>query len=193
MGAAGNHHRTFGTGASKVERKKKTNFDTAGRPLSTEETSSVDQALPKITDTYSKTSGSLETQSTTVGETTKTITSVHDSLGELESYTDADGNTAKYTFDIDGRVTKIVDGSEEASKKYGYEGWQEYQYEETTGALTKLTDSAAGVFTASWTVAGHLAKETYPNGMTGIYTMNAVGEDTGIEYKKETHCTEKCV
>jgi tripartite motif-containing protein 71 len=184
---------TFGTGSSKVERKKKTSFDEAGRPLSTEETSSIDQALPKITDTYNKTNGSLETQSTTVGGTTKTITSVDNLLGELENYTDADGNVAKYTLDIDGRVTKIVDGSEEASKKYGYEGWQEYQYDETTGYLTKLTDSAAGVFTANWTIGGHLGKETYPNGMAALYTINPAGQDTGIEYKKETHCTEKCV
>jgi YD repeat-containing protein len=179
----------FGT----VERKKLTTFDESGRPLKTEETSSNDQPLPAVTDAYNEHTGALETQSTKVGETTKTITSIANTLGQSERYTDADGNTAEYKRDIDGRVTEITDGSEEAIKKDGYTGWQKYHYDETTGELTTLEDSAAKTFTAGYTIGGSIAKETYPNGMTAYYTINPAGQDTAVEYKKETHCSEKCV
>jgi DNA-binding beta-propeller fold protein YncE len=184
-----------------TERTRSTTFEESGRPLETQEKSSTEheeksgasQALPKVVDKYNEHNGSLETQSTTVGEKTETTTSVENALGELERYTDADGNTATYKRDIDGRVTELTDGSEEAAKKDGYEGWQKYHYDEATGDLTKLEDSAAETFTASYTIGGKIAKENYPNGMTATYTINPAGQDTGVEYKKETHCTEKCV
>jgi hypothetical protein len=176
-----------------IERKTSTTFEESGRPLETEETSSTNQALPKVVDKYNTTKGTLETQSTTVGEKTETTTSVENALGELERYTDADGNTATYKRDIDGRVTELTDGSEEYLKKDGYEGWQKYHYDEATGDLTKLEDSAAGTFTASYTIGGRISKENYPNGMTATYIINPAGQDTSVEYKKETHCTEKCV
>ena len=179
----------FGT----VERKKATTFEESGRPLKTEETSSNDQPLPAITDAYNEHTGALETQSTKAGETTKTITGIENTLGQLERYTDADGNTTEYKHDIDGRVTEITDGTEEAIKKDGYAGWQKYHYDETTGELTTLEDSAAKTFTGGYTIGGSIAKETYPNGMTAYYTINPSGQDTTVEYKKETHCSEKCV
>jgi DNA-binding beta-propeller fold protein YncE len=129
-----------------TERVTATTFDEAGRPRETEEKSTSNQALPKIVDTYNEHNGTAETQRTTVGEKTETITSVANTLGELERYTDADGNVAEYKHDIDGRVTEITDGSEEAIKKDGYQGNQKYQYDETTGELSKLEDSAAGTF-----------------------------------------------
>lgn len=176
-----------------IERKKTTTFAESGRPIETKETSSNDQPLPAITDAYNEHTGSLEKQSTKVGETTKTTTSIGNTLGQLERYTDADGNTAEYKYDIDGRVTELTDGTEEAITKDGYESWQKYHYDETTGELTKLEDAAAGTFTAGYTVGGNLATETYPNGMTAYYTTDPAGQDTAVEYKKETHCSEKCV
>ncbi len=71
-------------------------------------------------------------------------------------------------------------------------GSQSYAYSPTTGVLTKLLDSAAGTFSASYDVEGDMTSETYPNGMTATYTRNAAGETVGIEYVKSTHCTEKC-
>jgi tripartite motif-containing protein 71 len=179
---------TFG----KTERKTVTSFDEAGRPLTTEETSTNDQPLPEVSETYNETNGSQETLSTGTGKSAETITSVTNTLGQLERYTDAEGNTAEYKRDIDGRVIEVTDGSEEAKKKYGYEGSQKYHYDETTGELTRLEDSAAGTFTASYTIGGRLSRETYPNGMSAYYTINPAGQDTALEYKKETHCTEHC-
>ncbi|MHB8242103.1 MAG: DUF6531 domain-containing protein [Solirubrobacteraceae bacterium] len=174
-----------------TERKKTTTFDEAGRPLETIETSSSGQPLPKITDKYNEHTGALESQQ--ASEPAETITSVTNTLGELERYTDADGNTAEYKRDIDGRVVEVTDGSEEAIKKDGYLGAQKYQYDATTGLMTKLEDQTAGTFTAGYTVAGKLAKETYPNGMSATYAINPAGQATGVEYKKESNCTEKCV
>ncbi|HEX4466960.1 MAG TPA: SMP-30/gluconolactonase/LRE family protein [Solirubrobacteraceae bacterium] len=173
---------TFGA----VKRTRTTSFDGGGRPLSTEQTSTSDTALPTITDTYNATNGSLETQSTTTAGITKTITSNENTLGELESYKDADGNQAKYTYDEDGRPTAITDGSASG------EGKQTYGYDETSGALTKLVASGAGTFTASYDVEGQLSSEVYPDGLTAYYTYNSVDAATGLEYKKTTHCAEKC-
>ncbi len=169
-----------------VTRTKKLTYDEAGRPLSSEETStsSTNTALPKVTDSYSETTGQLLKQSTTVGEETQTLTSVYDRLGRLTSYTDAENNTTTYEYEPsgDGRLMSVTDAK----------GSQSYAYSPTTGVLTKLLDSAAGTFSASYDVGGDMTSETYPNGMTATYTRNAAGETVGIEYVKSTHCTEKC-
>jgi streptogramin lyase len=178
----------FGT----TKRTKKTTYDSAGRPLTSEEKSSndkeppesVDKELPEVTDKYNKTNGTLEEQSTTVGVTTTTITSKYNTLGQLETYTDANGNTATFEYEKGGdtRLIKVADAK----------GSQTYHYNETTGALQELVDSSAGTFTATYDVGGKMTSESYPNGMTAYYTHNTVGEATGLEYKKLTDCTEKC-
>jgi YD repeat-containing protein len=165
-------------------RTKKTAFDNAGRPLTSEETSSTAAAMPTVTDKYSSTTGLLGTKSTTSGETIKTLTSTYNTLGQLESYTDAEGKTTTFEYEKegDGRVVKVSDAK----------GSQTYIYDETTGARKELRDSAAGTFSASYDVQGRMTSESYPNGMTAYYTYNATGATTGMEYKKLTHCTEKC-
>jgi YD repeat-containing protein len=167
-----------------VIRTRKTTYDSAGRPQTSEETSTLNTVLPKVTDKYNTTSGALEEQSTTVGETTKKVVSKYNTLGQLETYTDADGNVATFEYEKEGdaRVTKMTDPK----------GNQSYVYDKTTGALKELVDSAAGTFTASYDVGGRMTSESYPNGMTAYYTYNPVGGVTMLEYKKLTHCTEKC-
>ncbi len=167
-------------------RTRKNTFDLAGRPLTSEESASIDAPLPVVTDKYNKENGVLETQSTTTGSTTQTITSLDNTVGEMESYTDAAENTAKYTYDEDGRVTKVTDGSNEGKSS------QTYSYEGTGGSLSKLVDSAAGTFTASYDAQGKPTIEHYPNGMNAYTTYNTVGEATNLEYQKTTYCTEKC-
>jgi YD repeat-containing protein len=172
---------TFGA----TTRTKKTAYDEGGRPLSTEETSTAGTALPKVTDGYSETTGQLTKQSTSVGEETQTITSVFDRLGRVTNYTDADKKTTTYEYELSGagRLLTVTDEK----------GSQSYSYDATTGQLTKLLDSAANTFTASYDVEGHMTSETYPNGMTANYTQDQAGEPVGIEYVKTTRCTEKCV
>ncbi len=174
-------------------RTTKDEYDAAGRMKSSEETSTAttettDKALPKATLVYNEKTGLLEKQSTTVGEKTKTIASAYNTLGQLETYTDADGNVAKFKYagpGNDSLLEEISDGSDEGNSN------QKYTYNETTKQLTKLVDSAAGTFTASYDTEGMLSSEVYPNSMCANYTYSSVGEATHIEYTKTTSCSEK--
>ena len=170
-------------------RTKKMTYDGAGRLETNEETSAIDTSLPKVTDVYSKELGVMIEQKTTVGETTKSIKSKYDELGQLAEYTDADGNKTVYAYDIDGRAKEVKDGLKETSEK---EAKQTYAYNTTSGALEQLVDSAAGTFTASYDAEGKLHTEVYPNALTVKYTYNPLGEATAIQYEKTAHCKTTC-
>ncbi len=168
-------------------RTKKETFDAAGRALTSEVASSSDTPLPKVTNEYNSSTGALEKQSTTTEEKTKTITSIANRLGQFEKYTDADGVTSTYKYDEDGRPSEVNYGEVD-----GASASQIYAYDPTTGALSSLYDTTAGTFTAKYDAEGKLSSETYPNGMKASYTRSSVGESTGIEYVKTTHCTSGC-
>jgi RHS repeat-associated protein len=155
-------------------------YDEAGRPESTETTSTVGTALPKTTDKYSPTTGMLVEQNTS-GQSLK---SEYNTLGELTSYTDADGNVSTYEYEKenDYRLKKASDGK----------GTQTYEYDPTTGMVKELVDSAAGTFTASYDAEGNLVSEGYPNAMSANYTINSAGQVTGVQYVKTAHCAKTC-
>ncbi len=174
---------TFG---STVRTKTKT-YDAAGRLTTSETTSTANTALPKLTDEYNTTTGVLEKLSTTVGEKTQAITSKYNKLGQLTEYADADGNIAKYRYgglENDGLLEEISDGSSSGTGK------QTFSYNATTKQLEELTDSAAGVFKASYDAEGRIVSETYPNAMCADTAYNSTGEATGIEYLKTNICSE---
>ena len=163
-------------------------YDEAGRIKTTATTSTTGVSLPTVTYGYTAETGAetgaLTKQSTTVEGKTKKITSVYNTIGQLTSYTDADENTATYEYDVSGRTKKANDGK----------GTQTYTYSGTTGLLAELVDSSAeGMkFTATYDVEGNMLTEGYPNGMTANHGYNSTGNATTLEYKKMTHCTEKC-
>jgi RHS repeat-associated protein len=167
-----------------TSRTTKDTYDAAGRLKTTAVTSSVGTALPTVTSEYNTSTGTLEKQSTTSEGKTKTITAVLNRLGQLESYTDADENTSTYEYDIDGRIHKTNDGK----------GTQTFTYSEATDLLSEVVDSShEGMkFTGAYDVEGNLLTEGYPNGMTAYYTYDATGTPISLEYKKTTHCSEKC-
>ena len=170
-----------------VERKTKTSFDTTGRPLKTEVTSSNGHELSAVSNTYSETDGGLKEQSRTSEGETKTIITVRNKRGQLESYTDASGQTTKFTYESAGfRLLKVKDPSDEGK------GEETLSYDKTTGGLTSLTDIGAGAFTGSYDVQGEMTSESYPNGLTVYYTRNPVGAVTNLEYKKVSACGESC-
>jgi RHS repeat-associated protein len=172
-------------------RTKTDSYDAAGRLKTSAVSSTVGTALPIVTDEYNAETGTLEKQCANEGKACtegkpKTITSVMNKLGQLESYTDAAEaeNKTTYEYDIDGRIKKIK----------GEKGTETYKYSETTGVLEELLneyDTSKLAFTATYDGEGNMLTEGYPNGMTGKYTYNTVGRPTGLEYKKETHCTEE--
>ncbi len=160
-------------------------YDTAGRTISKETTSSTGVALPKVTYKYNTETGVQKVQSTTSEGKTKAITTIYNSLGQLTSYTDANENTTSYEYDVDGRIHKINDSK----------GIETYTYNETTGFPTEMVNeygTAKLTFTATYDAEGNMLTEGYPNGMTANYAYNQVGAPTSLEYLKTTHCTEKC-
>jgi RHS repeat-associated protein len=167
-----------------VTRTTKATYDAVGRMLTSSISSSVGTALPTVTYEYNTESGAQVKQSTTVEGKTQSISQVFNKIGNMTSYTDASGNVSTFEYEPEGdaRLIKASDGK----------GTKTYTYNETTGALSKLVDSAAGTFTASYDVEGTLTSEGYPNGMSANYSYNQVGEGLGLEYVKTTHCSEKC-
>ncbi len=155
-------------------------YDEAGRPETSETTSTVGTSLPKVTFKYSSTTGLPVEQATS----TESLKSEYNTVGELTSYTDASGNTSTYEYEKekDYRLLKANDGK----------GTQTYEYEPSTGLIKELTDSAAGKFTATYDPEENLVSETYPNAMTATYTRNSANQVTGVQYTKTAHCAKTC-
>jgi RHS repeat-associated protein len=157
-------------------------YDEGGRPSTSAISASVGAPLPTVTDEYSSETGELKAQHAVVEGKEETLSSKANSLGQLASYTDADGNESTYKWDVDGRPETISDGK----------GSQTVSYDSTTGEPTRLVDSAAGTFTAGWDVGGNMTSEGYPNGMMASFTTDPAGATTALQYVKTTHCSTGC-
>ncbi len=162
-----------------IIRTKTIGYDAAGRELTSEVTSTADMATPKVTLEYSASKGMVKKKSTKVGETTVSDTETFNNLGLLESYTDANGNTTNYKFNVDNQPTEVSDAK----------GSQKYTYEASTGYMTGLVDSAAGSFSATFNVEGQMLSQSYPNGMIERAGYSATGQQTNVEYEKTSHCS----
>jgi len=108
---------------------------------------------------------------------------VYDALGRVTSYEDADGNKSTTTYDLLSRPSTTNDGK----------GTQTMSYDANSGLLTKLEDSAAGTFTASYDADGNVIAEGLPNGLLAESTYDEAGVRTDLTYNKVTSCSEKCV
>jgi RHS repeat-associated protein len=163
-------------------RTKTETYDPAGRLSSSEEKASSGVAVPKIEYQYNPENGALQEQIREEGsDNNETLKSDYNRLGELVEYYDASGNRSTYEHDIDGRLTDLSDGK----------GSQTYEYDPTSGLLTRVDDSEAGAFTASYDAEGKILSEDYPNGMSANYAYNEAGEATSLEYQKPS-CTQNC-
>ncbi|MBN0048906.1 DNRLRE domain-containing protein [Streptomyces actuosus] len=154
-------------------RKTVTTYDAADRILSTEITSDVGQALPKVTTEFDPVTGNAVR--TVAGN--KTITRVFDALDRLLSYTDADGGTTTTEFDKYSKPVKVSDST----------GWTTYTYDraqEPRGFVTSVTDSVAGTFTAKYGPDGQLVEQAYPGGYVRKDTFDATGAATGRTYTR---------
>jgi DNA-binding beta-propeller fold protein YncE len=169
-----------------VTREKVKTYDAAGRveASETKSTAALDAALPKVTSTYDSVTGTLERQSTTSNGHPQTVTSVYNTIGQLEKYTDADGITTTYEYEVGGAARLIAVDDGQGTRTYGYSA--------ITGHVETLVDSAAGTFHATYDAEGDMLTETYPNDMTAKYTYSATGAATGLEYIKNIHCTRRC-
>jgi RHS repeat-associated protein len=170
-----------------TERTTSLTYEAGGRLTESAITSSSkeDKSLPATKYVYNKETGTVKEQ--TAGG--KTIKSEYNTLGQLTSYTDAEGNLTKYGYEgaKDFRLEEVSDGAGEPAAST-----DSYTYNATTGDLESVKDSGAGTFTATRDVEGNITSERYPNGLAANYTFNAAGEAIGLEYKKTTDCTGYC-
>jgi RHS repeat-associated protein len=143
--------------------------------------------LPPTATVYNKATGLPEEQKFTCegkceGFDSQSAVIAYDELGRPVQYTDADGNTSKTTYDLLGRPATIFDGK----------GTQTFGYDETSGLLVALNDSAAGTFTASYDADGKMVEEGLPNGLVAKTTYDEVGAPVKLSYTKVLSCSEKC-
>lgn len=167
-------------------RKKITAYDSAGRVIRSEVAGGGAWLWPTIT-TYDSKTGlpieqKLECNVICLEFDSQAVVVAYDELGRPIQYTDADGNTSKTTYDLLGRPATIFDGK----------GTQTFGYDETSGLLVALGDSAAGTFTASYDADGKMLEEGLPDGLVAKTTYNEAGEATKLSYTKVTSCSEKC-
>ncbi len=109
------------------------------------------------------------------------IVTGYDKLGRPVKYTDADAVTSEVTYDLLGRPVKSSDGK----------GTQTYGYDEDSGALVAMEDSAAGLFTAGYNADGAMTERGLPDGLVAKTTYDEAGQSTKLTYTK-TSCSEKC-
>jgi YD repeat-containing protein len=106
----------------------------------------------------------------------------YDKLGRSVKSTDADGGTSEVSYDLLGRPAVFYDGK----------GTQTFGYDATSGLLTKLEDSGAGMFTAAYDADGNLVEEGLPDGLVAKTTYDEASQAVGLSYTKVTSCSEKC-
>lgn len=165
-----------------THRTTTTTYDSAARPWKTTMTASTGTALP-TTETYYDSNGRItETRSLdALGAITARYTRVYNTLGQMTSYTDADGNTSTMTYDVLGRLVTSYDGK--GTQTRTYDGGSERR-----GLLTSLADTHAGTWTATYGTDG-TPTVTWPNGLVATTTVDETGAAVGLAYAATSGCS----
>ncbi|MDF9816771.1 RHS repeat-associated protein [Streptomyces sp. SPB162] len=166
--------------ANSVTRTTTTAFDGGGRPTTVTITGGIGAAVPAVTTVYDTTTGAVLTQTSTAGGT---ITKSYDQLGRQMSYTDADGATTSTQYDALDRPTTVTD-SVPSTTTYTYDTALDPR-----GVTTKITDSVAGGFTATYDADGSLATQGLPGGYTMTENQDPAGTATDRTYSRNSDST----
>ncbi|MGA8352793.1 MAG: hypothetical protein WB698_01320 [Solirubrobacteraceae bacterium] len=159
------------------------------RPTTVATAANSGEPVPAVTNKYSETLGVLIEQSSTIKGAAKKISRGINTLGQIEAYTDAEGNTTTFGYD---QYARPVEVNYDATKLGGMEAKQTLHYEESTGAVTEINESGSGgahTFKATFGLEGEMLSEHYPNNMTATYSTNSIGEDISLKYEKNNHCS----
>ncbi|MFE5853596.1 RHS repeat-associated core domain-containing protein [Streptomyces sp. NPDC056500] len=148
-----------------------TAHDGAGRPTTETVTGGLGQTVPTTTSGYDPDTGQIITVSSPTGGT---ITKAYDRLGRQISYTDADGGVTTTEYDLLNRPVKVSDNVP-SNVVYTYDHTLEPR-----GLATKVTDSIAGAFHASYDANGTVIRETLPGG----YTLNQIENPSGATVER---------
>ncbi|WP_432149885.1 DUF6973 domain-containing protein [Streptomyces sp. bgisy029] len=153
--------------------------DQAGRPTQVKVTGGG-QAVPEVTTEYDSATGRA---SKTVSPTGGTITKTYDALGRQISYTDADAGTTSVTYDLLNRPLKVSDNVP-SSRTYSYN-----HTAEPRGLATRITDSVAGTFGATYTADGSISHEQLPGGYSLRIDQDPAGGQTQRTYQRDSDGT----
>jgi RHS repeat-associated protein len=165
-------------------------YDSAGRLSTTKVTGEEGTSLPVRKMVYSSTTGvptiekficNEETENCT-GFDSQQLTTTYDKLGRPIEYEDAEENESEVAYDAYGRPVLASDGK----------GTQAITYDEDSGVATKLVDSAAGIFTATYNVNGQLTEQVLPNGLAQQITYDEAGTAASLRYQKVSGCETGC-
>jgi RHS repeat-associated protein len=171
----------------KLKRTTTIEYDSAGRPLRTH-VSGEGAAIPPVETTYDEETGAPVSQHFVCEEEEcgefdiQETRTEYDTLGRPIAYEDADGNESGLAYDLMGRPVLASDGK----------GLQEISYDEDTGLATKLTDSAAGTFEATYDADGQMTEQLLPNGLAQKVDYDETGTAVGLSYEKQTYCSSSC-
>ena len=174
------------TKPSAATRKTLLTYDNAGRLKAKEITGGDAVQVPKVETVYSSSTGLLTARqfvcpSEEPSCDKQATTTTYDKLGRPIEYLDADANTSKATYDVDGRLASVDDGK----------GTQALQYD-AASQPEKLVDSMAGVFTASYDADGQMIQQGFPNGLTAVTAVDAAGAPVKLTYTKASNCGANC-
>jgi RHS repeat-associated protein len=171
-----------------VKRTTTTTYDSAGRPVKTE-MSGQGTAIPPVETLYDEYTGQPISQHFVCEEAEcakfdiQETRTTYDKLGRPVKYLDADGSESEVGYDLMGRPVLVFDGK----------GLQAINYDEESGLATKLTDSAAGSFEASYDADGKMTEQLLPNALAQQITYDEAGTAVGLRYEKEeTFCSSAC-
>jgi RHS repeat-associated protein len=163
-------------------------YDSAGRPVKTHVTGEG-TSVPAIETIYSETTGQPISQQfvcaapeNCTGFDSQKTTTTYDKLGRSITYEDADGNKSGVAYDLMGRPVLVSDGK----------GAQTIYYDEDSGVATKLVDSAAGTFTASYNADGQMTEQLLPDGLALRISYDPAGTATALNYVKTNYCSSNC-
>jgi RHS repeat-associated protein len=168
-----------------LKRTTTATFDAAGRPLQSHEAGEgVD--VPSSETIYSESTGApvgqrLVCEEECEGFDDQMVLTTFDALGRPIEYKDADGNVSGVGYDLLGRNAVTNDGK----------GVQTATYDEESGVLTQMEDSAAGTFTATYDADGQMIEGGLPNGLVAQASFDEAGSPTHLAYEK-TLCSEDC-
>jgi len=166
-------------------------YDSAGRVKKTKATGVTGEStsVPAIETIYNESTGASEIQrfkcespESCTGFDNQEVKTTYDKLGRPTKYLDADGNTSEVTYDAYSRPVTVWDGK----------GTQTFIYDEKTGIATKLVDSAAGTFTATYNADGKMAEQILPDGLAQQITYGPEGTAVGLKYQKLSGCSSNC-
>jgi RHS repeat-associated protein len=129
---------------------------------------------PAATATVYSTNTGAATDTETLNSSGSVATDIntgYDDFGQQISYTDANGETTTYTYNLSGQALTRTTPYSTDTMTYA-----------PAGQPVKEVDSLAGTFTATYDANGALLTETYPDGTLASYATDANGTATQLTY-----------